>query len=161
MNENKCGHISIGSAPARPLTHSDNGISIKLLDSTKDLGITIDSSFKPSLYCAQAFKRARAALFLIRRSFVTLIPEIFITPYLTSVRSHLEYAIQASSPYLKKDIDHLERLHRLTTRMVKGCRGLYYGERLERLNLFSLARRRLRGDLILAYNLSNGSLIFP
>ncbi len=50
--------------------HSDNGISIKLLDSTKDLGITIDGSFKPSMHCAQANKRALAALFLIRRSFV-------------------------------------------------------------------------------------------
>ncbi len=37
LNENKCGHISIGSAPTCPLTLSDNGISIKLLDSTKTL----------------------------------------------------------------------------------------------------------------------------
>ncbi len=110
-----CGHISIGSAPTRPVTLSDNGIAIKLLDSTKDLGSTIDSPFKPSRHCAQAFKRARAALFLIRRTFVTLTPEIFIPLYSTLVHPHLEYAIQASSPYLKKNIDHLERLQRLAT----------------------------------------------
>ncbi len=110
LNENRCGHISIGSAPTRPLTLSDNGISIKLLDSTKDIGVTIDSSFKPSLQRAQAFKRARAALFLIRRSFVTLTPEIFIPLYSTLDRPHLEYAIQASSPHLKKDVYRLERL---------------------------------------------------
>ncbi len=128
---------------------------------TKDLGITIDSSFKPSMHCAQAFKTARAALFLIRRSFVTLTPEIFIPLYSTLVRPHLEYAIQASSPYLKKDIDHLERLQWLATRMVKGCRGLSYEDKPEKLGLFSLARRRLRGDLFLAYNLSNGSFVLP
>ncbi len=114
-----------------------------------------------ALHCAQALKRVRAALFLMRRSFVTLKPEIFIPLYSTLVHPHLEYAIQASSPYLNKEIDHLERLQRLATRMVKGCRGLSYDERLEKLSLFSLARRRLRGDLILAYNLSNGSFDLP
>ncbi len=77
LNENKCGRISFGSAPTRPLKLSENGISIKLLDSTKDLGVTIESTFKPSMHCALAFKRARAALFLIRLSFVTLTPESY------------------------------------------------------------------------------------
>ncbi len=45
--------------------------------------------------------------------------------------------------------------------MVKGCRGLSYEERLETPSLFSLARRRPRGDVILAYNLSNGSFDLP
>ncbi len=39
LNENKCGHISFGSAPARPLTLFDNFQTLH--DSTKDLGITI------------------------------------------------------------------------------------------------------------------------
>ncbi len=34
LNENKCAQTSIGSVSTRPLAHSDNGISIKLLDST-------------------------------------------------------------------------------------------------------------------------------
>ncbi len=53
------------------------------------------------------------------------------------------------------------RLQRLATRMVKGMRELPYEERLRRLNLFSFERRRLRGDLILAYNIFHGRLDFP
>ncbi len=64
--------------------------------------------------------------FSIRQSGVTLTPEIFIPLYSTLVRPHREYAIQASSYYLKKDIDHSERRQRLVTRMTKGCRGLVY-----------------------------------
>ncbi len=55
----------------------------------------------------------------------------------------------------------MERIQRLATRMVKGIRELPYEERLRRLNPFSFERRRLRGDLILAYNIFYGRLDFP
>ncbi len=55
----------------------------------------------------------------------------------------------------------MERIQRLATRMVKGMRELPYGERLLRLNLFSLERHRFRGDLIFAYNIVHGRLDFP
>ncbi len=55
----------------------------------------------------------------------------------------------------------MERIQRLATRMVKGLRELPYEERLRRLNIFSLERRRLRGDLILAYNIFYGRLDLP
>ncbi len=45
--------------------------------------------------------------------------------------------------------------------MVKSYRGFSHEQRLEKLNLFSLVRRRLRGDLIFAYYLSHGSLDLP
>ncbi len=68
---------------------------------------------------------------------------------------------QASSPYLQRDSALMERIRRLATRMVKGIRELPYEERLRRLNLFSLERRRLRGNLILDYNIFHGRLDFP
>ena len=74
------------------------------------------------------------------------------------MRPILEYSIQAASPYLQKDIDYVEQLQRLGTRLVKGLRGRPYHERLNTLNLFSLSRRRLRGDLITAYNIFNGRI---
>ncbi len=86
------------------------------------------------MHYTQAFERARAALLVMRRSFVSLKTRIFIPLYPTLVCHHLECAILASSTYLKKDIDHLERLQRLAVRTVKGCRGLFHDEGLETLN---------------------------
>ncbi len=55
----------------------------------------------------------------------------------------------------------MERIQRLATRMVKGMTELPYEGRLRRLNIFSLERRRLRGDLTLAYNIFHGRLDLP
>ncbi len=49
----------------------------------------------------------------------------------------------------------------LATRIVKGMRELPYEDRPRRLNIFSLERRQLRGDLILAYNIYHGRLDLP
>ncbi len=73
--------------------------------------------------------------------------------HLALVRPVLEYGQQASSPYLQQDIALMERIQRLATRMVKGMKELPYEERIRRVNLFSLERRRLRGDLIFAYSI--------
>ncbi len=55
----------------------------------------------------------------------------------------------------------MECRQRTVTRMVKGMRELPYEERFHRLIIFSLERRRLRGDLILAYNIFHGRLGLP
>ncbi len=65
----------------------------------------------------------------------------------------LEYAIQATFPYLKKDINHLEKIQRAATRWVKGLRGLTYEERLKGLKLQSLEKRGLRNDLALIHKI--------
>ncbi len=87
-----------------------------------------------------------------------LSPEISRPLYLALVRSILEYGLQASPPYIRQDITMMEKLQRLATRMVKGLRDLSYEDRLRRLNLFSVERRLLRGDPILAHNMFQGRL---
>ncbi len=49
LNENKYGQIFIGSATICPLTQSQNGALIKLLDSTKDFKVAFHSRFKQSI----------------------------------------------------------------------------------------------------------------
>ncbi len=45
--------------------------------------------------------------------------------------------------------------------MVKGMRELPFNDSVRRLNIFSLERRRLRGDLILACNIFHGGIDLP
>ena len=64
------------------------------------------------------------------------------------VRPHLEYAHPVWSPHLKKHINNIERVQRRATKLIDGFKNLEYQERLLRLNLPTLAFRRLRGDMI-------------
>ena len=77
--------------------------------------------------------------------------------YKTLVRPHLEYCVQFWSPYYRKDIIKLERVQKRFTRMLPGLDGLSYKESLDRLGLFSLERRGLRGDLIEVYKVKRGT----
>ena len=53
-------------------------------------------------------------------------------------------------------MDNIERVQRRATRMIQGQQGRPYEERLRDLNLFSLQKRRLRGDLVTVYKLTRG-----
>ena len=117
-------------------------------DQTSDLGVRFSNNFTPTHPSEAAAAKARQALFRLKSAIVNKSPEVFVPLYSAFVRPHLEYCVQAWAPYLRKDVNILEKVQKLATRMVWGTKGLRYPDRLTMLNLFSLERRRLRGDLI-------------
>src|SRR5208282_1822858 len=55
-----------------------------------------------------------------------------------------------------KDIKHLERVQKAATELVSSMKKLSYDERLKRLGLTTLQKRRARGDLIEVYRIVTG-----
>ena len=64
------------------------------------------------------------------------------------MRPHLEFAVQAWSPWFIKDIDLLEKVQHRAVNMVTGLASTSYEDKLREPNLTSLRDRRVRGDAI-------------
>ena len=131
------------------------------LDSTveeKDLGILVSAKLKPGAHCAKAARTARAVLGQITRAFHFRDKYVFIQLYKQYVRPHLEFSVQAWSPWQQGDIDTLEAVQKKAVAMVSGLKGRAYEERLVELGMTTLEERRHQADMALVYSIMTGKV---
>ena len=117
----------------------------------------MNGNMKVSEQCRIAASKGNQVLGMIRRN-ITYKEKCLIVPlYKAIVKPNLEYCIQAWSPYLRKNIDMLEKIQRRATKLIPRLRDLRYEERQKECGPTTLETRRLRGgDQIEVFKILNG-----
>ena len=128
---------------------------LKNVEETKDLGVIVDSKLQFEKQISTKVNKANQIWGTIKRTFKHMSPYIFKKIFCAQVRSHLEYAIQFWAPHYRKDINTIESVQRRATKYIPGFKELSYTDRLKKLDIPTLAYRRLRGSMIEVYKMFN------
>ena len=131
------------------------GTILECTSEEKDVGVWISTTLKPSLQCQKAANKANSVLGQMARAVSYRDRITWVKLYKQYVRPHLEYCIQAWSPWLEQDKKALEKVQERAIKMVSGLESNSYKDRLKELGLQSLEDRRVRGDMIQVWKILN------
>ena len=155
FNIDKCHILHVGRSNPEQKYYMD-GKELAKTEAEKDIGVLITSNMKPAKQCEKAARTANQILHQILRAFSyrdrTVLPNI----YKQFVRPHIEFAVQAWSPWQAGDIEMLEAVQKKMVRQVSGLKGTTYEEKLTELGMDTLEQRRRDQDLIQTFKIIRG-----
>ena len=131
---------------------------IKFAFQENDLGVLLTTNLDSGAHVSKIIIKANAVLGVLKRTFLHADDELLLLLYKSLVRPLLEYAVQVWCPSKQKDIKRIEAVQRRATRLLRGCRGLEYEDRLRYAGITSLDMRRQRGDQILMYRIMTNKI---
>ena len=132
-----------------------SGSIISPVQCAKDLGVLINVQCTPGDHVIAITNKANCVLAQLRRSTVSRSCEMVTSLYKMYVRPIVESSVQVWNPWLRRDIDHIEKIQRRATKLVSGIGSKPYDERLKICKLTTLEERRLRGDLLECFKIRN------
>ncbi len=88
----------------------------------------MNANMKVSEQCRIAASKGNQVLGMIQRNVTYKENNLIVPLYKAIVRPHLEYCIQAWSPYIRKVINMLEKIQRRAIKLIPGLRDLVWTE---------------------------------
>lgn len=125
-------------------------------DTVRDLGVYVSNIRSWGPHIEKTAQGARKMAAWVLSAFQDRTPAVMLTLYKSIVRSKLEYCCPVWNPTSIAEIQKLENIQRSFTRKIVGCKDLQYWERLKKLNLMSLQRRRERYCIVHVWKILNG-----
>lgn len=157
FNVKKCGVMNFGRSKERPVYKYKMGNEeLKIKTEEKDLGVIVTDRLSPQVHIKKIAGETYHLVRRIRTAFRYLDEDMIKQLMVTMIRPRLEYAAVVWSPNTARDKRILERVQRAATKLPPTLANLSYEQRLEKLNLLTLERRRERGDLITMYRILSG-----
>ena len=153
FNVSKCKVMHVGRNN-QEYEYTMRGQKLEKTDEERDIGVMVTKNLKPSAQCEKAAGRAMPVLNQLKRNFHYRDRHTFLRLYKQYVRPHLEFSVQAWSPWLVGDIERLEKVQEKAVRMVAGLKGKEYAERCLELGLETLEQRRQKQDMALVYKMT-------
>ena len=162
FNPEKCKvlHIDMNNNPMNEYV-LDN-VPLTSIESECDLGVNTNTHLNWSVNIKEAMIKANRMTAWITRNLISRSREVMLMVYKALVRPHIEYCVHIWSPVPGYGnwsiILELEKIQRRFTRLIDNIGPLPYSQRLNQLNLTTLAERRIRADLIETYKIVSGSV---
>jgi len=116
FNAGKCYILSVNSKTSH--FYSVNKQFLKQVPTTPYLGVMLSENLKWSPHIAKTVGKASSTLGFLRRNLRSCPTACRRTAYISLIRSQLEYASIVWDPYLRTDIDKLERVQRRAVRFI-------------------------------------------
>ena len=134
--------------PANVEYRTPKGHKIAPQDTVRDLGVHVSGHRQWGPHIERTVQGARKMAAWTLSAFKDRSPTVMLTLYKSMVRPKLEYCCPVWNPTKVTEIQKLENVQRSFTNKISGCRELHYWERLKKLKLMSLQRRRERYCII-------------
>ena len=133
-------------------------IALKPAEDLRDLGVVVTPDLSWSSHIGNIVKKARAMSSWVLSVFRTREANTMLTLYKAFVRSNLEYCSPIWHPTKISEIEIVEGVQREFTKRIADCSNITYWERLKKLKLMSLQRRRERFIILTMWKILHGEI---
>jgi hypothetical protein len=155
LNKLKYQLLQYGKDESLKLSYNIDNTEVSKSQIVKDLGIYMSEDMLFDEHITRIKNKAKQVAGWILRLVQSRSADVVMLLYKTYVRPHLEYSCCLWSPTKIKNISDLEGIQRSITAKISEISQHNYYNRLKRLDLMSLQRRRERYDLIQIWKIQN------